>query len=109
MEAEVVGCLMVHSLALVGGTRHVLADVFAVGLALFASWRSRCPASTNRTLGFHRTEILSGLFNALSLWLIVRVLFQSYRRFLRPPEVQGLIMIGVGPVPGCYTAALGEI
>ena len=98
---------MGHSLALVGGTRHVVADVFAFGLALFAIWRSRCPASTNRTLGFHLTEILTGLVNALSLWLIVRVLFQSYRRFLRPPEVQGLIMIGVGP--GCYTAALGEI
>ena len=58
MVVEVVGGLMAHSLALVADASHMLADVFAIALALFAIWMSGRPASITRTFGFHRTEIL---------------------------------------------------
>ncbi len=97
MVAEFVGGLMAGSLALVADASHMLADVSAITLALFAIWISGRPASITRTFGFHRTEILAALFNALSLWLIVGLLlYEAFRRFQDPPVVQGLLMLGVG-------------
>lgn len=97
LVAELIGGLMAHSLALVADAAHMVTDVAAIGLALLAMWAAERPASIKRTFGFYRTEILAALLNALSLWVITAwVFFEAYRRFMNPPEVQGILMLGVG-------------
>ena len=81
MLVEIVGGLMANSLALLADAGHMVADAAAIGLALLAMWIAARPMSVQRTFGFHRTEILAALLNALSLWLVAGWIFlEAYRR-----------------------------
>ena len=56
------------------------------------------PATHHSTYGYHRIEILAALFNGLTLWLIVGVIFASaYNRLFYPPAVEstGMIVVAV--------------
>lgn len=97
MVAEVVGGLVANSLALLADAAHMITDAASLGLALLAMWVASKPASARLTFGFHRTEILAALLNVFSLWLIAAwVVFEAYRRFQQPPDVQGVITLSVG-------------
>ena len=96
MIAEVVGGLLTNSLALLADAGHMLSDVAALGLALFALKVSRRPATTKRTYGFYRTEILAALANGATLVAIsIYIFFEAYQRFRHPPQVEGAPMMGV--------------
>ena len=96
---EVVGGLVTNSLALLADAAHMLADVGGLGLALFAAWMSKKPATPQRTYGYYRIEILAALANAVVLFLMAFfILFEAYRRFREPPEVSSLPMMGVAAV-----------
>ncbi len=97
MVVEVVGGLISGSLALLADAGHMLTDGAAIGLAMLAIWLSRRPASIEQTFGFHRTEILAAMLNALSLWLIAAwIFFEASRRFEGTHDVEGSLMLGVG-------------
>ena len=99
MVVEVVGGLISGSLALLADAGHMLTDGAAIGLALLAIWVSGRPASIEQTFGFHRTEILAAMFNALSLWLIsALIFFEASRRLNDDLQVDGGLMLGVGAV-----------
>ena len=99
MLVEVVGGLISGSLALLADAGHMLTDSAAIGLALLAIWVSGRPASIEQTFGFHRTEILAAMLNALSLWLIVSLIFfEASRRFDDANDVDGGLMLVVGAV-----------
>ena len=99
MVVEVVGGLISGSLALLADAGHMLADGAAIGLALLAIWVSGRPASIEQTFGFHRTEILAAMLNALSLWLIsALIFFEASRRLNDDLQVDGGLMLGVGAV-----------
>lgn len=99
MVVEVVGGLMAGSLALLADAGHMLTDGAAIGLALLAIWASGRPASIEQTFGFHRTEVLAAMLNALSLWFIAAwIFFEASRRFGDTAEVDGGLMLGVGAV-----------
>ena len=99
MVVEVVGGLISGSLALLADAGHMLTDGAAIGLALLAIWVSTRPASIEQTFGFHRTEILAALLNALSLWFIAALLFfEASRRFDDTLDINGGLMLGVGAV-----------
>ncbi len=79
MVAEVIGGLLTNSLALLADAGHMLSDVAAPGLALFALPMARRAPTPRRTYGFYRTEILAALFNgatlvAISLYIFVEAL-----------------------------------
>jgi cobalt-zinc-cadmium efflux system protein len=94
---EVIGGLIANSLALLADAGHLLADTSAIGLALLAIWIASRPPTIRRTFGFHRSEILAALINALSLWLIAAwIFFEASHRFADTPEVQGTVTLGVG-------------
>ena len=96
MVAEVVGGLLSNSLALLADAGHMLSDAGALGLALFANWFSRRPATSRHTFGYYRAEILAAVVNAGSLIAIAVFIFiEAYRRFQEPHEVAGGIMVGV--------------
>jgi cobalt-zinc-cadmium efflux system protein len=77
-----------HSLALIADAGHMLGDVAALALALFAVWLASKPAGPSRTYGFHRTEILAALANSVLLVVISLAIFvEAIHRFTQPPEV----------------------
>lgn len=96
---EVVGGLLTNSLALLADAAHMLTDVGGLGLALFAIWITQRPASPAKTYGYYRVEILAALANALVLfWVSFYILYEAYRRFQEPPEVNSLPMMVVAAV-----------
>src|ERR1043165_6532074 len=87
--AELIAGFMTNSLALLSDAGHMLSDIGALALSIFAFRVARRPATHHSTYGFHRVEILAALFNGLMLWLIVGVIFAAaYQRLSHPPEGQ---------------------
>lgn len=96
---EVVGGILTNSLALLADAGHMLTDVFGLALALFASWIAQKPATVVKTYGYYRVEILAALANAVVLFGIsFYILYEAYRRFQEPPEVNSLPMLAVAAV-----------
>jgi cobalt-zinc-cadmium efflux system protein len=95
MVAELVGGIVSHSLALLADAGHMLSDVGALGLSLFAAWISRRPPTPTRSYGYYRTEILAALANAATLIAIsIWVCIEAWRRLQAPPDVAGrMVMI----------------
>lgn len=96
---ELVGGLLTNSLALVSDAAHLLSDVAAVALALFAQWFARRPPSAMRSFGYRRVEILAALLNGFTLLLVaLYVGFEAFHRLRDPPAVLGWPMILVASV-----------
>jgi cobalt-zinc-cadmium efflux system protein len=89
-----VGGVVSHSLALLADAGHMLSDVAALGLSLFAAWISRRPPTPTRSYGYFRTEILAALANAATLIAIsIWVCIEAWRRLHAPPEVAGRMVM----------------
>lgn len=96
MVAEAVGGVLTGSLALLADAGHMLSDVAALGLSLFAIWIAQRPPNSRRTYGYHRTEILAALANGATLVaLSVYVLFEAWQRFREPTEVEAPWMMAI--------------
>ena len=108
--AEIVGGLLTNSLALLSDAGHMFSDIVALSLSLFAFRMARRPVTAKRTYGYHRLEILAALFNGLSLWLIVGIIFTAaYNRIVSPPEIKStgmLIVASVGLLVNVVAAAI---
>ncbi len=96
LAAEVAGGIAANSLALLADAGPMLTDVAALGLAVFALWAARRPATARRTYGFHRVEILAALANGATLIVVsALVAAEAYRRWAQPPAVRGGLMLAV--------------
>ena len=96
--AELIAGFLTNSLALLSDAGHMLSDIGALALSLFAFRVAKRPATHHSTYGYHRVEILAALFNGLTLWLIVGMIFTSaYYRLANPPAVEsfGMIVVAV--------------
>ena len=94
MGAEVVGGLVADSLALIADAGHMFSDAAALGLTLFAMRFARRPATTRRTYGSYRAEILAALVNGATLVAVAVYIFvEAVERFRTPPEVQGGVVL----------------
>lgn len=94
MLAEAAGGYLTNSLALMADAGHMLTDVAALALSLFAVWISSRPATPEKTYGFYRVEILAALVNGVSLVVIALLIFyHSYQRLQQPPEVLAVPML----------------
>jgi cobalt-zinc-cadmium efflux system protein len=106
LAAEVTGGLISHSLALLSDAGHVLTDIFALGLAWFATAQIERPADARKTFGYYRVGILAALANAVTLILItVWILWEAMSRFQHPEPVQPLVMFvsaGIGIVVNLF-------
>ena len=99
LVVEVLGGFMAHSLALVADAGHVLTDVGALAMALFAARQAHRPADHARTYGYHRTGILVALLNAATLIAIALFIgVEAYGRLLHPQGVQPVPMIGAAAI-----------
>lgn len=99
LVAEVIGGIVTGSLALLADAGHMLTDAGGLALALTAIKFAERPATPERTYGYYRVEILAALANALILILIsLYILYEAYRRFLDPPEVQSGPMLVIASI-----------
>src|SRR4051812_604488 len=70
MLVEAIGGWLTNSLALLSDAGHMLADVGAISLSLFALRIASRPADAKRTYGYYRLEILAALANGAVLLLL---------------------------------------
>jgi cobalt-zinc-cadmium efflux system protein len=93
---EVGAGLLANSLALLTDAAHNITDVIALGLSWYALRLTLRPAHSGKTYGYHRAGILAALVNSTGLVLIaLGIFYESYRRFLQPPEIDSTILTGV--------------
>ncbi len=96
MIAEVVGGILSNSLALLADAGHMLTDVAALGLSVFAMRLARRPASGKRTFGYVRLEILAALVNGATLLVIAGlIILEAWERLGAPGVIDGFVLLSV--------------
>ncbi len=107
---EMAGGIYANSLALMADAAHMLTDLVALSLSLFAMKIASRPATQDMTYGYLRAEILAALANGIFLVLIsLYIFYESYERLMNPPEVKSGPMLAVataGLLANMATAAL---
>src|SRR5215469_6049211 len=99
LVAEFLGALYTNSLALLADAGHMLTDVAALSLSLFAMRFASRRATPRKTYGFYRVEILAALLNGVFLILVALYIFyEAFHRFRNPAEVKADWMLIVAVV-----------
>ncbi len=98
MIAEVIGGLMTNSLALLADAGHMLSDLVALGLSLFAIRLAQRPSTPRRSYGYYRAEILVALANGATLVaLSIFIFIAAFQRLAHPAAVDAaMLWIAVG-------------
>ncbi|MGJ0203360.1 cation diffusion facilitator family transporter [Leucobacter sp. gxy201] len=88
VSVQVVGAIISNSLSLLADAGHMLTDATGVAIALIASLIAALPATSKRTYGYLRVEVLAALANGIVLGVIAVVIFvQAIGRFGAEVEV----------------------
>jgi cobalt-zinc-cadmium efflux system protein len=96
---EVIGAAVTGSLALLADAGHMLTDAAGLVVALGAAWLMRRPATSRRTWGYVRAEVLAATAQSAVLLAVgVFVLVEGVRRLLEPPAVSSGPMLVFGAV-----------
>ncbi len=99
MLVEFVGGLLTQSLALLADAGHMLSDAIALGLALFAFKFGERAASSSKTFGYKRFEILAAFLNGLTLiGISLFIIWEAINRLANPPEVASIGMLTIATV-----------
>jgi cobalt-zinc-cadmium efflux system protein len=107
--AGIVGTVVFHSVALLADAGHILSDVGAILLAMFAAALAARPPEGRRTFGYPRTEILAALVNGIVLVAVaVLVFIEAVMRLGNPSNVNGagVLIIGLVGLAGNLAATL---
>ena len=75
MLVEVAGGLWANSLALLSDAAHMMTDVIALGVSLFAVRMARKPADAKRTYGYARMEAIGALVNGGRSFLLTNPIY----------------------------------
>ena len=107
---EVVGGVLAGSLALLADAVHMLSDNIALAVALGAAWLAAKPASSERTFGYRRAEVLAALANgvmlvALAIWIFV----EAVMRLRVPGDPLGGWMLAIALVGMAVNVGAGFI
>jgi len=88
MIAEAIGGWWTNSLALIADAGHMLTDVAALTLTLFAIWFAERPATSKKTYGYYRLEILAAFVNGIALVLLsIWIIYEAIQRWQTPPQI----------------------
>jgi cobalt-zinc-cadmium efflux system protein len=99
LVAEAVGGLITGSLALLADAGHVLSDVGAIALGLFAARLAASLGGPRRTFGLQRAEVLAGLVNGIALAVIAAVIaIEAIPRISDPVELDAVPVLVLGAV-----------
>jgi len=112
---EFFGGLWTKSLALLSDAGHMLSDIAALGLALFALWASDKPAHAKKTFGYYRAEVLVAFVNGAALVVIALIIFhEAYGRMKVPENVKSIPLLVIASAGlminliGAYLLSRGE-
>lgn len=98
LVAETIGAVVTGSLALLVDAAHMLTDAGGLGMALLAATLTTRPATSRRTWGFARAEVLAATAQAAVLLAMgLFVVVEGARRLASPPEIPsgGLLAFGL--------------
>jgi cobalt-zinc-cadmium efflux system protein len=99
LVVEALGGYFSHSLSLLSDSGHMMTDLLALLLSLFAMTVASRPATDRKTYGFYRLEILTALVNGTILVLIsLYLVYEAVRRMLHPEMVATSLMLSVAVV-----------
>jgi cobalt-zinc-cadmium efflux system protein len=103
---EVVGGLLSGSLALLADAGHMLTDSTGLIIALIAATLATRPATSARTFGLQRVEVLAAMVNGVLLaGVAVWVLIRAIDRWNEPVEISSGLMLAVAAVGACANLA----
>ena len=106
MLVEALGGWLSNSLALLSDAGHMMADVGAIGLSLFALRVGAKPADVRRTYGYYRLEILAALVNGVVLLGIAAgIALEGYHRLLSPEPVRVSTVVAIA----CFGIVLNAV
>ncbi|MEH1790075.1 MAG: cation diffusion facilitator family transporter [Nostoc sp.] len=83
-----------QSLSLQADAGHILSDITALLISIFASFLARQPAKNQATFGYQRIEVLAALLNGLGLLAIASfITWEAINRWQHPASILGLPML----------------
>lgn len=92
--AQVVGGFISGSLSLLSDALHNFSDVISLIVSYIASKLSKKKASTNKTFGYKRAEILAAFINASTLVIVaILLIIEAVKRFKNPQEIETNLVI----------------
>jgi cobalt-zinc-cadmium efflux system protein len=95
--AEIVGGLISNSLTLLADAGHMFTDVGALAFSLFVVWLARQPATSQKTYGYLRWEILAALLNGgVLLAVSAGIVWEAIGRLRAPQPVETGLMFSIG-------------
>lgn len=71
MMVEGIGGVMAHSLAVLSDAIHMLADVFALSISLFAAYSAQWEGNHVYSFGWRRAEVIGALISVITTWGLV--------------------------------------
>jgi cobalt-zinc-cadmium efflux system protein len=96
---ELLAGFYTNSLALLADAAHMMTDLAALSLSLFALKISALPPTHRKTFGYVRAEILAALANGVILVVVgLYISYEAYQRMFQPPEVKSAPMIVVAVI-----------
>lgn len=97
--AQAVGSVLTGSLALLTDTAHAITDASGLLVALIAATLMLRPASSKRTWGFRRIEVIAAMGQAALLLVVgFYTAIEGIRRLFEPPEVPAMELLVFGVV-----------
>lgn len=91
---QVIGRLLSGSLTLLSDALHNFSDVLSLMVSYVATVLLKKEASTNKTFGYKRAEIIAAVVNAASLIVVAIILIkEAIERFMNPQEKESDFVI----------------
>jgi cobalt-zinc-cadmium efflux system protein len=92
--AQVIGGILSGSLSLLSDALHNFSDVLSLTVSYTADRYAKKEASSERTFGYKRAEIMAAFINAASLIIIAfYLIYEAVIRFFNPHEIKSDIVI----------------
>ncbi|WP_335966717.1 cation diffusion facilitator family transporter [Galbibacter sp. PAP.153] len=92
--SQVVGGIISGSLALLSDALHNFTDVVSLVISYVANRLTGKKASTNRTFGYKRAEIIAAFVNSVTLIVIaILLIIEAVKRFFHPQTIQSDLVI----------------
>lgn len=92
--AQAIGGIVSGSLSLLSDALHNFSDVLSLLVSYIANLYSKKDASTGKTFGYKRAEIIAAFVNASSLIIVaIYLIYEAIHRFLDPQVIKSGIVI----------------
>ena len=92
--SQVIGGILSGSLALISDALHNFSDVLSLIVSYIANVLSKKEASTNKTFGYKRAEIIAAFVNSATLIVVAIILIkEAIERFFSPQVIESDLVI----------------